>query len=374
MLCPRCHRRYEDDHAFCPHDGERLAPGADIRRIRSQPTEYHGVVVGGRYQIRGLLGKGGMGQVFLCLDQTRDVPVALKVLDPRLLKDPSARARFILEARSAAKIVHPNIIEVLDVGLHPNGTPYIAMEFLHGESLGSLLRRERVMAPEQAISIARDVASGLAAAHAAGVVHRDVKPDNVFLLGERGVSHSVKILDFSLARNNEVVGFTKMGMAVGTLDYMAPEQAMCDAVDARTDIYGLGVVLYRMLRGELPFRGKAEQDIMAAQLIEPAPPLNLGPTRVQRGLEAILQKALRKRPENRYASMDALIADLARLQRARDDSIPDGVLGAPSARSSLAADQPLAAPDVYIPQNPIGLRAARFFYQSLGKEPPPGIA
>lgn len=371
MLCPRCHRHFDDEHHFCPHDGERLADSLDIRRIRSQPTEYLGVVVGGRYQIRGLLGKGGMGQVFLCLDQTRNMPVALKVLDTRQVRDPKAKARFILEAQSAAKIAHPNVIEVFDVGLHPNGTPYIAMEMLFGESLGTHLRREKVMSPEMAIPFLRQIAMALGAAHRAGVIHRDVKPDNVFLIGEKGAAHTIKVLDFSLARNMEFSGFTAVGVAVGTLDYMAPEQTVSDPPDPRTDVYGLGVLMYRMLTGRLPFKGNDAQETLALHFVEPAPPLDLAavaaaaaqgwgssPLGLASALEAVTLKCLRKRPENRYPSMDALLADLDRL-------LP--------ASGALAARAPVVEPDVYVPKNPFGMNAARLFHQMLRKPPPPGI-
>lgn len=371
MLCQRCHRHYDDEHQFCPHDGERLADSLDIRRIRSQPTEYLGTVVGGRYQIRGLLGKGGMGHVFLCLDQTRNMPVALKVLDTRQVRDPKAKARFILEAQSAAKITHPNVIEVHDVGLHSNGTPYIAMEMLFGESMGGYLRREKVMTPEMGIPFLRQIALALGAAHRASVIHRDVKPDNVFLIGEKGAAHSIKVLDFSLARNLDFGGFTAVGVAVGTLDYMAPEQITGDTPDARTDVYGLGVLMYRMFSGRLPFKGKDAQETLAFHLIEPAPPLDLAaaaaaatsgwgpaPLGLASGLEAVAAKCLRKQPNNRYPSMDAVLADVDRL-------LP--------ASGALAARAPIALPDVYMPRNPFGLNAARVFYGMLSRQPPPGI-
>jgi serine/threonine-protein kinase len=328
-------------------------------------------VVGNRYQIRGLLGKGGMGQVFLCLDQTRNMPVALKVLDTRQVRDPKAKARFILEAQSAAKITHPNVIEVHDVGLHPNGTPYIAMEMLFGESLGSYLKREKVMAPEVAVPYLRQVALALGAAHRAGVIHRDVKPDNVFLIGEKGAAHTIKVLDFSLARNLEFGGFTAVGVAVGTVDYMAPEQICSDMVDARTDVYGLGVLMYRIFAGRIPFKGREAQDTLALHLIEPAPPMNLdaaaasatsgwgsSPLGLASALEAVIQKCLRKHPDNRYPSMAAVLADLDRL-------LP--------ASGALTARNPILEPDVYIPKNPFGMNAARLFYNMRSKTPPPGI-
>src|SRR5262249_7413921 len=155
-------------------------------------------------------------------------PVALKVFDIHQIRHRRAKARFILEAQSAAKVAHPNVIEVFDVGLHSNGVPYIAMELLVGESLGDHLRREERMAPEAALPHLPRAVAALAAAHRAGVVHRDVKPDNVFLIGERGAAHTTKVLDFGLARNSDYAGLTARGVMVGTADYMAPEQITCD--------------------------------------------------------------------------------------------------------------------------------------------------
>src|SRR3954468_12149465 len=142
MFCPRCHRRYEDDHLFCPHDGERLVAALDIKRIRSKPTEHAGEIIGDRYQVRGMIGKGATAQVFLAQDRTTGAPVAVKVLEAKHLKEPRARARFILEAKAVAKVSHPSVIQVLDIGLHVDGAPYLVMEFLFGESLGEWLRRD----------------------------------------------------------------------------------------------------------------------------------------------------------------------------------------------------------------------------------------
>src|SRR5262245_22863024 len=124
MICPRCHRRYEDDHMFCPHDGERLVTVIDIKRVKSKPTEYAGEIIGERYQIRGVLGQGAMARVFLAQDRNTGGPVAVKILESKHMKEPRTRARFILEAKAAAKITHPNILEVLDIGLDGTGAPY----------------------------------------------------------------------------------------------------------------------------------------------------------------------------------------------------------------------------------------------------------
>jgi serine/threonine-protein kinase len=354
MICTKCHRRFSEEHQFCPHDGEKLAKTIDIKRIRSQPTEHAGEVIAGRYQVRGLLGKGGMAQVFLALDKQTNEPVALKVLDGALVKQADLRARFLLEAKAGAQITHPGIVRILDVGLRDDGAPWIASEFLFGESMGEWLRRERVMAPQRAIGVIRHLALALGAAHHAGVIHRDVKPDNVFLIGERNDFHDVKLVDFGFARLVGEKGMTQAGVAVGTIAYMAPEQAVSDAPDARTDVYALGVLMFRMLSGRLPFHAKTEPETLAHQLITPAPSPALGGAGFAPGLEAILLHALRKRPENRYPSMDTLVADLDRVAAGQSPRI--------------ALQQP-AASDVYSPVTPFAITAAKFLYKKLGLNP-----
>ena len=355
MICTKCHRRFTGEHQFCPHDGEKLANAIDIKRIRSQPTERAGEVIADRYQVRGLLGKGSMAQVFLALDKQTNEPVALKLLDAVMVKRPDLRARFLLEAKAAAQITHPGIVRILDVGVREDGAPWMASEYLFGESLGEWLRRERVMAPQRAIAVLRSVALALGAAHHAGVIHRDVKPDNILLLGERNDFHDAKIVDFGFARLVGEKGMTQAGVAVGTITYMAPEQAVSDAPDARTDVYALGMMMFRMLSGKLPFQAKTEPETLAHQLITPAPSPALGNTGLAPGLEAIILRALRKRPDNRYPSMELFVEDLDRVAAGHPPRI---------------ALQPLNTPDVYSPVTPFAITAARFLYKKLGLTPP----
>jgi len=361
MICARCHRRFQDDHLFCPHDGEQLVSAIDIRRVRSKPTELHGTVFGGRYQVRGLLGKGAMAQVLLALDRISGAPVAVKVLEGKQSADKRAVARFIQEAKAASQLTHPNTVEMLDVGLDDRGAPYLVMELLLGESL----------------------AEGLAAVHRAGIVHRDVKPDNIFLLGAHKAPHAAKIIDFGFAKMAPGGALTQEGVSVGTVEYMSPEQAVSDVVDARADIYGLGAVMYRMFTGRFPFDGHDAMDVLARHVAEEPPPLVLpagppssdplspGPPAsdpptssppspsppsggVGAGLAAIVAKAMRKRLEHRYASMEALLDDLGRLDR-----------GEP-----LAARLAPEAPDVYVPREFFATQAVVFLHRRLGKEPP----
>jgi serine/threonine-protein kinase len=356
MFCSRCFRRYHEDHRFCPHDGTQLLERPDIRRIRSKPTEHVGLMIGGRYQVRGLLGKGGMAEVFLAQDKTTGEPVAVKIMNSRHLKDPMKKARFMLEATAGAKVVHENLLTVLDVGLRDDGAPYLVMEYLFGESLGDWLARERAMPPAQGIPLVRQIASGLAVAHREGVIHRDIKPGNIFLLGEKGSPYCAKVVDFGFARLTEMKGLTQAGMAVGTIEYMAPEQAVGDAPEPRTDMYGVGVLMYRMFSGRIPFSMRDDAELLAHHLIEPPPRPALPPDPLSPRLEAVILKAMRKRPENRYASMASLIADLDRIAQP----------GSP-----LLALSPPEASDVYVPQSAFAANTARYFYRLLQKEGPP---
>jgi serine/threonine-protein kinase len=357
MFCARCHREYDAGHRFCPYDGTELSDAPRIDLFRCKPTRQKGTVLGGRYEVRGYLGKGAMARVYLAEDRTTRRPVAIKVLEATHIRTARTRERFLREAKAAALIGHPNIVTVLDTGQRDDGAPYLVMEFLFGESLGDMLRRERRMDADIALPVLRHAASGLAAAHRAGIIHRDVKPDNIFLVGEPGDPYAVKVLDFGLAKMHEQTGLTVTGVAVGTVEYMAPEQVVSDRPDARTDVYGLGVVMFRTFTGELPFPRSDDTDLLAMQLITPPPRPSERHAGVDPAAEAVILKAIRKRPENRYPSMDALIEDLERLSGDR--------------RGRLAAMDPLAAPDdVYVPRGVFAKNATNYFYRKLGKVAP----
>jgi serine/threonine-protein kinase len=357
MYCPRCLRRFEDaQHRFCPYDGERLVATPDVSSLRARPTQIAGVVLGGRYEVRGLIGRGGMARIYLAQDQRTQEPVAVKLLDTLHLKAPGARERFDREAKAANLVGHASIVRVLDTGERGDGVPFIVMEYLFGETLGDWLRREGTMPPHIALPVLAQTAAGLSAAHAAGIVHRDVKPDNLFLLGEPGEPYAVKILDFGLSKLAASKTVTQVGVAIGTPEYMPPEQVVGDRSDGRADVYALGIVMYRMVTGDLPFRADDDAVLLARQLL--VPPAE--PSEMRKGLdratEGVILKALRKRPEHRYATMDAFLEDIERLMGKR--------LGL------LAAATLPRGPDVYDPHTPLSKGAAKFFYRKLGLQPP----
>jgi TolB-like protein len=271
----------------------------------------------GPYEIVAQIGAGGMGEVYRARDTRLGRDVAIKVLPAEFAEDPERLKRFEREAKATAALSHPNILDVHDVGTH-EGVPYLVEELLEGESLKERLVGEALVVPE-AVGIAVQIARGLAAAHEKGIVHRDLKPANVFLTGDG----RVKILDFGLAK---VVGTvppgeaetltqapteaTEAGRVLGTVAYMAPEQARGIAVDARADVFAFGVVLYEMVAGERPFRGATATDVVAAILKEEPVPLAGG---VPVSLAAVIEKCLAKDPEERYGSGREVLAALGGL-------------------------------------------------------------
>src|SRR5918999_4919235 len=215
----------------------------------------------GRYRIEKPLGEGGMADVFLAQDTGLDRPVAIKVLAQRLLGDEALRTRFVREARMAAGLQHPNIVTVFDTGEH-DGRPFIVMELVEGMTLADRLRSQGKLSPDEVIFIGVQACAGLARAHAAGLVHRDVKPGNL-LLRKDGV---VKVADFGIASAAELTSVTEAGTILGTAAYLAPEQAEGRTATPQSDLYGLGAVLYEALTGRQPFQFRSLADLVTTQL------------------------------------------------------------------------------------------------------------
>ena len=250
-ICHTCQQTYSDDVEFCPRDGARLA---------AQATETEAQLAAGlsrRFRIVRRLGAGGMGTVFLAEQiGVGNRPVALKVLNRKLLDDPDFLLRFQNEAGSTGRIHHANVVTIYESAQADDGTPYIAMEFLEGESLREVLKRRGALPVAEVAEILQQAARGLNAAHKLGIIHRDLKPDNIFLTrGDEG-ELIVKVVDFGIAKLRESATHTQTGMVLGTPAYMSCEQASgmrSDELDARSDVYSLGVVVYEMLTGRVPF-------------------------------------------------------------------------------------------------------------------------
>ncbi len=271
-----------------------------------------GQVVDGRYQIESVLGEGGMGIVYKSVHTTLGKSLAIKVLRPEVSKNEEILARFKQEAQSASAIGNQHIIDISDFGVLPDGSTYFVMEFLSGMNLTDALQGGR-FPTERTIKIAKQLCSALGAAHEIGVIHRDMKPDNVQLIGRGGEEDFVKVLDFGIAKvggtNSKL---TQAGQVFGTPHYMSPEQCAGTTVDQRTDVYALGVILYEMATGQVPFDADNLMGILTKHLYEnPVAPREFEPPiDVPPALEAVIMKALAKKPENRYQSMSEMAADL----------------------------------------------------------------
>lgn len=271
-------------------------------------------VYGNRYEIRQKIARGGMADVFLANDRLLDRLVALKVLFPELSTDPSFVERFRREAQNAARLSHPNIVSVYDWGEDEN-VYYIVMEYIDGESLSTMIRNKGAFGASRAAAIGADVASALYFAHRNGVVHRDVKPGNV-MIDRRG---AVKVTDFGIARaRNASENLTQTGAVMGTATYFSPEQAQGMAVDQRSDVYSLGVVLYEMVAGKAPFTGDNPVAIAYKHVREPAVSLQEVNPDIAGDYESIVAKAMAKSPGDRYQTADELRADLVRFNNGQN--------------------------------------------------------
>ena len=307
--CPTCGTRFSNEVAFCPHDGGVTQELADAG---PQKDPLVGRVIDGRYRVEEPLGEGGMGIVYLATHAVLGKKFAVKVLRGDMAKDPDVVQRFIQEAQAATSIGHENIIDISDFGRLPDGAVYFVMEHLQGEALTALIARGGSIPMMDAMQIIRQIASALAAAHQRGIVHRDLKPDNVFLIRRGEHPHFVKVLDFGIAKvGGAASALTRTGMVFGTPHYMSPEQAAGQSVDRRTDIYALGVIMYEMFTGKVPFDAETFMGILSKHMFEPPiPPSQLDKSIRLGALEDVLMKALSKKPETRYQTMEELVADL----------------------------------------------------------------
>jgi predicted Ser/Thr protein kinase len=275
----------------------------------------------GRYRVEQVVARGGMGVVYRAFDVGLERAVALKVIAPEVAAEPGFRERFIRESRLAAGIDHPNVIPVYEAG-EEDGRLYLAMRFVEGRDLREVIGLEGRLPADRAVAVVSQVAAALDAAHARGLVHRDVKPANVLISARDG---HVYLTDFGVAKREEATGLTQTGQIVGTIDYAAPEQINGEPVDARTDVYALGCLFYAALTGDVPFRRSTAAAVMMAHLRDAPPPLQGAPP----ALGPVVARAMAKRPDERFASA----GDFARAASA--------AAVAPSGRASSGATAPL---------------------------------
>ena len=338
--CPQCGASYEDAMAFCPADGARTEA-----QVPAEPQDsLIGTVMDGRYRIEQRIGEGGMGLVYRATHVVLKKPFALKVIRGDRATDDNVVQRFVREARAASGIGHPNIVNINDFGTTEDGSLYLAMEYLDGVTLAQAMQAGPIPYA-RALEIFIQIAGALEAAHAQGIVHRDLKPENIMLMRAGKQHEFVKVLDFGIAKvKNAAAKITHTGLVFGTPHYMSPEQAAGQPVDHRSDIYSLGVIMYQVLAGALPFAAESLMALMTKHMFEPAPSLRESGHAVPSALDAIVGRCLQKKPELRHASMRELESDLRRVQLSPvSEPRPPASLSSLSLSASLAGSAPPGA-------------------------------
>jgi len=307
--CPTCGSHFSPDGRFCPFDGSPLVAAAGWD---PSSDALLGKLVDGRYEVLSVIGEGGMGTVYEVRHKALGKRFALKALRKDLALDAEIAARFIQEARTAAAVSHPGLVEITDFGRLESGQVYFVMELLGGQSLAALLRTGGPLPAARGLSIVRQLVHALKAAHDASIVHRDLKPDNIHVGRGDDEADLVKIVDFGLAKVIGSSKLTRAGMVFGTPHYMSPEQAAGEIVDHRADIYALGIVMYEMFTGKVPFEADSYMGVLTKHMyVAPAPPSQHSPELKSLGaLEDVILRCLQKRPAARYDDLAALLSDL----------------------------------------------------------------
>jgi tRNA A-37 threonylcarbamoyl transferase component Bud32 len=332
--CPECRNAIEDQARFCPFCGAAwtAAPAVVDPWIEQ--------VVNGKFRIEALLGQGGMGKVYRAKHLTLDRPVVLKMLHPDFSTDPQVVQRFQREARAASRLNHPNSIAVLDFGAAEDGTLFMAMEYLAGRDLARIIADEFPLGEARIVRIGAQILSALAEAHAQGIVHRDLKPENVMVEPRRGEADFVKVLDFGIAKitapgANEPK-LTAAGLVCGTPEYMSPEQARGADIDSRSDLYSMGVILYQLATGELPFQSDTPVGYLTKHLAEQPIPARERWSDVSGALDAVIARAMAKDVAQRFQGAEEMREALL--------AVDPAALAQPAAAARAAPSVATAAP------------------------------
>lgn len=341
--CPSCGADYPFDALFCPRDGANLTP-------RAESADLIGQVIAERYHVLRRLGEGGMGRVYLSEHVSMARMCAIKVMHPSLRSDPEAVGRFRREAANAGRINHANVAAMYDCGETSDRLIYLAMEYVPGDSLATVLKWAGEFPPRRAISIAAQVADGLAAAHKLGIVHRDLKPDNIIVGRSKEGDDLAKVVDFGIAKatQGDSQTVTRTGFVVGTYHYMSPEQMIGEGVDGRSDLYSLGCILYEMLVGRRLFEGSTGEAVFTQRLTQPPPrPREVNP-QVPKALDEVVVKLLARSREERFQSAEELRDTLLALPPEQVASLGRRLitpLRALSARTAVDREPPVPPSD-----------------------------
>src|SRR6476619_2278102 len=302
--CPQCQNECEETHKFCP------TCGFPVAKVASAPDDpLIGRTLPGGYVILDLVGIGGMGRVYRAEQTNLGRTVAVKIIHPHLVGEENAAARFITEARAASRLNHPNSVAVIDFGKTEDGQLYLVMEFLRGKDLARVQYEEGPLAFRRIISVLRQVLAALSEAHHLGIIHRELKPENIILEQVRTGGDFVKVVDFGLAKMRvEAVqsNITSPGIVCGTPEYMSPEQGRGDPLDARSDLYAVGVIFFQLLTGRLPFEAESPTQVVLMHIsTQPPDPRKLAPERqIPTPLVDVLLMALAKEPQHRFSDAD----------------------------------------------------------------------
>ncbi|MGH7435396.1 MAG: serine/threonine-protein kinase [Polyangiaceae bacterium] len=334
--CPQCKVRYPGSATFCFLDGAALIEAGD---------PMVGRTIAGRYVIEGQLGEGGMATVYRAKHTLVDRPCAVKFMNPIFASDPTTRERFRREARSAQALAHPNVIEIFDQGVTEEGRDYIVMELLSGQTLGALIDRGPVP-PARAVPILIQMARGIARAHDLGVVHRDLKPDNIYLCPRADRGDLVKILDFGIARQNTDTRLTGAGELFGTPQYLAPERIMQGETGPSVDLYALGVIFFEVLTGRLPIEASDATMFLVRHVKDKPPRAKSYVSSLPDALDSLVAQLLEKDPHARPVDAHRIEKDLVEIARSLDVQVPveveqDPASSRPPARTlpSVGAEQ-----------------------------------
>ncbi|MEW6731097.1 MAG: serine/threonine-protein kinase [Acidobacteriota bacterium] len=306
--CFKCNRSFEENSTFCPFDGQKLI-------FIQTENDLIGRLIDNKYQIEELIAKGGAGSVYRALHIQLNIPVAMKVMHNRSTSDVAAIERFRREAYAAMQIRHPNAIAVMDFGVTADKLVYVVMEYLQGVNLRQRLKQKRYFSAEEANEIIQQICAAVAVAHKRKIVHRDLKPENIFLHLDTE-TEVVKVLDFGIAKFKDAIHYegdgniTRQGYVVGTPHYMSPEQCYGKEIDGRADVYSLGIILYEMLTGRMPFVGPSHTAIAVKQATEKARPTYEVRKGIPAVVNAVVMHALEKNPNNRPSDTIAFAAEL----------------------------------------------------------------